>query len=568
MRAITLFASAALASTALVPLPATAQTARQPGAQAQGQQARSIPAAEFVQRAAVSNLFEIQSSRLADTKARNEQVRQFAQRMIEEHGQAGQRLRSAAQNQSIPDALDQQHTQMIQELQNASGSGFDRRYVDMQVKAHEQAVSLYESFVRGGEEGQLQQFARQTLPTLRDHLQSARQIEQGIARQQVGSAQQGQGPQGQGRQAEGQQRQARTGADQAGADQGDQADPSRIVVRQPPPRVQIDQGSPRVTVDQRQPRVTVDQRQPEIVVRQLPPTITVDQPQPEIVVRMPQPDVNVAMQPPRVEVDQPQPQVRVARPDQQQQAQVDVERGRPDVTVRRADDPNVQIANESRRPNVRFERTGEPKVVYREADGQPRVFYEEQQAGDRSGQQGRQQAGREQTQQQRQAQARQQAQQDDRQPQARQSPAGQQAQQQSAAGNRPTDEERRKARARLGGAEAETTGSAGQPTRTMMVETITDLDVYNARGERLGDIQAVVADRDNRRHVVIASGGFLGFGEDQVVFPLERFRLRGDRLTIQGVSDDDIDAMADYRNANTNYRALSANTRLEVPISQ
>jgi putative membrane protein len=65
------------------------------------------------------------------------QVRQFAQKMVQDHTGAGDRLKEAAQGQTVPTDLDQQHAQMLQQLQGASGPDFDRRYVQLQLAAHQ-----------------------------------------------------------------------------------------------------------------------------------------------------------------------------------------------------------------------------------------------------------------------------------------------------------------------------------------------------------------------------------------------------------------------------------------------
>jgi hypothetical protein len=75
-----------------------------------------------------------------------------------------------------------------------------------------------------------------------------------------------------------------------------------------------------------------------------------------------------------------------------------------------------------------------------------------------------------------------------------------------------------------------------------------------------------VADGNNKRYVVIGHGGFLGIGEDRVAFPLERFGISGDRLVIRGVTENDIEAMDDYRDQTANYRRLSNNDRLDLRV--
>ncbi|WP_280139394.1 DUF4142 domain-containing protein [Microvirga massiliensis] len=365
-----------LASAAFIPDVALAQAPQPAPRPASAQSGTQIPAADFVNRAAVSNMLEIQSSQLAQQKAQNDRVREFAHSMVQDHTAAGDKLKSAAQGvpgATVPTSLDQPHQQMVQTLQSASGPGFDRDYIQMQVTAHQDAVNLFDQYAQNGDNQQLKQFAQQTLPTLREHLQSVERILNSLPPAQIGAAPGNGGQQPQ-----------QTAQNQAG--QG----PSRIVVQQPVPTVRVDQASPQVTVQQPQPNVTVRQPQPEILVRQPQPTVTVDIPQPEIVVRMPQPDVKVAMAQPQVQVNQPQPQVQVVQP--QQQPQVQIQPAQPQVQVQQAQ-PQVQVQGADNQPIVRYERA-EPRVVVNQPQGQPNVRIERQGEGQQANtpQQAQQQA--------------------------------------------------------------------------------------------------------------------------------------------------------------------------------
>jgi predicted outer membrane protein len=92
---------AIMASTALVPIvalsqaPAQAPTPAQTGPHTQAPRAQTAPvtAAEFVNKATNSSLFEIQSSQLAQQKSQNNRVREFAQKMVQDHTAAADRLR-------------------------------------------------------------------------------------------------------------------------------------------------------------------------------------------------------------------------------------------------------------------------------------------------------------------------------------------------------------------------------------------------------------------------------------------------------------------------------------------
>jgi len=190
--------AACLVATALAAAPALAQTtapATNPLA-AGAMASQNVSAAEFVNKAANSDMFEIQSSQLALNKTQDSRIREFAQHMVQDHTAASDRLKAAAQGQTVPTTLDQEHTQMLQQLQQASGNDFNRPYVQMQMNGHQKAVSLFESYAQNGDNAQLKQFAQQTVPTLRQHLQQITQIQNNMATPaQVGQAGSGQASQ-------------------------------------------------------------------------------------------------------------------------------------------------------------------------------------------------------------------------------------------------------------------------------------------------------------------------------------------------------------------------------------
>ena len=117
-----LIVAALLSSTALIPTASIAQTENQaaPAASSaattpQGQ----VNAEQFVHEAAISDMFEIQSSQLAGQKSQDQQIKQFANDVIQDHTKASNELKSAAQeakNVQVPNALDQEHKEKLQQL--------------------------------------------------------------------------------------------------------------------------------------------------------------------------------------------------------------------------------------------------------------------------------------------------------------------------------------------------------------------------------------------------------------------------------------------------------------------
>ncbi|WP_245197484.1 DUF4142 domain-containing protein [Labrys sp. LIt4] len=136
-------------------------------------------AQDFVSKAAVSNMFEIESSKLALKNASNADVKAFAQQMIDDHTKAGDELKStlaAAGNIQMPQALDAAHKTSLDSLAGKSGAAFDDAYVADQKKAHDEAVALFTEYSTSGDNPQLKGFAGKTLPVLKMHQQHAQKL--------------------------------------------------------------------------------------------------------------------------------------------------------------------------------------------------------------------------------------------------------------------------------------------------------------------------------------------------------------------------------------------------------
>jgi hypothetical protein len=277
--------------------------------------------------------------------------------------------------------------------------------------------------------------------------------------------------------------------------------------------------APQVVVQQAQPNVVVRQQQPEVIVRIPPPVITVQQPQPEVIVRMPPPEVNVSVARPEVQVNIPQPQVQVVPP---QQA---------------LSQPNVQV--DGQQPNVRVERTGEPRVVYQQAEGQPAVRFESMTRQDAA---------------------------------TASPPAGQaspNSQPQQASGVSPQN-----AQAQLnsgpGGQPAgpQQTGAIHPASQFFTVEKLEDMALYNARGDKMGEVEEVVSGPGNALYLIIAHGGFLGLGQKQVAMPIEQVAMRGDRLVAESLTDEQIRAMPTFDADDKNYKEAKDGQTAPVRVLQ
>jgi putative membrane protein len=137
-------------------------------------------AQEFVNKVAVSDMFEIQSSQLALTEKQPDQdTKPFAQRMVKDHQKTTAELKklvdSGKVQAKLPTALDSDHQKMLDELKAKTGKEFDQSYDQTQVK-HQDAVALFEAYAKDGDNADLKKWAATTLPHLKQHLKMAQKL--------------------------------------------------------------------------------------------------------------------------------------------------------------------------------------------------------------------------------------------------------------------------------------------------------------------------------------------------------------------------------------------------------
>lgn len=136
----------------------------------------------FAQISAVGGLAEADLGRLAANSATNAGVKQFAQRMVDDHQKANDKLKSIAQmgNISLPTKIDAEHSKTRTDLERLNSHQFDRAYIAAQLIEHQKMAQLLAWEIGQGQNVELQRFASETLPTVLEHLRLARDLAPGI----------------------------------------------------------------------------------------------------------------------------------------------------------------------------------------------------------------------------------------------------------------------------------------------------------------------------------------------------------------------------------------------------
>ena len=140
--------------------------------------AKASPDSKFVEDAAIGGMAEVELGKLAAEKATSADVKQFAQRMVDDHSKANEELSSLASSKGItlPTAVDAKVQAHVEHLSKLSGAEFDQEYMKMMVSDHDKDVAEFEREANSGKDPDVKAWASKTLPTLREHQTMAKSI--------------------------------------------------------------------------------------------------------------------------------------------------------------------------------------------------------------------------------------------------------------------------------------------------------------------------------------------------------------------------------------------------------
>lgn len=134
---------------------------------------------------AQANLAEIEAGRIAQDKSQNEQVKNFARQMVDDHTKALQEVQQLAQSKGVtlPNEPDRQHKRMGQRLSALSGDAFDRRYMRQAgVDDHKKSHKLLQRVQSRAADADLKALAARLQPTVDQHLNSVEQLNAAIGK--------------------------------------------------------------------------------------------------------------------------------------------------------------------------------------------------------------------------------------------------------------------------------------------------------------------------------------------------------------------------------------------------
>ncbi|HEU5401121.1 MAG TPA: DUF4142 domain-containing protein [Terriglobales bacterium] len=132
----------------------------------------------FMKKAAQGGLEEVELGQMIAGKAQSNDVKQFAQRMVDDHTKANDQLKSLAQQKGVtlPSEMDSKGKALKSHLEKLSGDQLDKAYMKAMVQDHTKDVQDFKTESQAAKDKDLKSFASQTLPTLQDHLKQAKEV--------------------------------------------------------------------------------------------------------------------------------------------------------------------------------------------------------------------------------------------------------------------------------------------------------------------------------------------------------------------------------------------------------
>lgn len=133
---------------------------------------------DFARAALEGGMAEVQLGQLAANKGTSPDVKQFGQKMVEDHTKLGDQLKPVAQQMGVkpPKGLSKKDEALVEKLQSLSGTDFDKAYIEAMVKDHKKDLADFKQEAENTQNPQLKDTAQQGMQVIDEHLHMIEQI--------------------------------------------------------------------------------------------------------------------------------------------------------------------------------------------------------------------------------------------------------------------------------------------------------------------------------------------------------------------------------------------------------
>ncbi|MCR6639170.1 MAG: DUF4142 domain-containing protein [Sporocytophaga sp.] len=138
-----------------------------------------MEAKEFVEKAAKGGMAEVEMGKLAVKNAKDKEVKNFAQMMVDDHTKANNELKKIAtkQNITVPTSIGEENNMMLNDLKKKTGAEFDKAYIKHMVDGHKKMLDLFEKASTELKDTELKNYAATNVKTIQMHYDKATALE-------------------------------------------------------------------------------------------------------------------------------------------------------------------------------------------------------------------------------------------------------------------------------------------------------------------------------------------------------------------------------------------------------
>ncbi len=136
---------------------------------------------EFLSKAAVGGLYEVEAGRLAEQKGSSEPVKSYGAMLVKDHGAANEELKGLAARKGVtlPAAVPADKQARLDKISGAKN--FDREFVkQVGLADHKTDIALFEKASKDADDAEVKAFATKTLPVLKAHREHAQGLEKSL----------------------------------------------------------------------------------------------------------------------------------------------------------------------------------------------------------------------------------------------------------------------------------------------------------------------------------------------------------------------------------------------------
>ena len=125
-----------------------------------------------------SGMAEVKMAELASERATRADIKDVAKTIINDHQNANSQVKSLAGQRGIalPDSASESKRRRYDDLRDERGADFDKQYVNRMIDDHEDDIDMFEDAIEDVRDPEVRNFAQNTLPRLRNHLEMLRQV--------------------------------------------------------------------------------------------------------------------------------------------------------------------------------------------------------------------------------------------------------------------------------------------------------------------------------------------------------------------------------------------------------